>query len=111
MVYLSRRPNLNYPPPEAALLALAEERAARAAADSLARIAADTLGALEEQARPAFDLLPEHLRPVDKDTVSVPTVRDSSGVMVPVPLDSVAKPKEQPKKQDKKKKRGTAWDL
>jgi TolA-binding protein len=64
MVYLQRRDHLVFAPPEEALLALAEARAARAEATAAA---ADEVA--EPTERPAFDLLPEHLRPAVADTV------------------------------------------
>jgi len=112
LVYLQLRSNLVYPPPEAALLALEAEQAARATADSLALAAADSVSQ-EPAERPAFDLLPEHLRPVAQDTVAVPVVLDSLGVPVPVPVDSLVTPDAAAStpEPEKKKKKASSWDL
>jgi len=104
MVYLSRRDHLVFPPPEAALQALAADRAERE--QEAAAAAGDTVTA----ERPAFDLLPEHLRPVaaepeqparvgvDDDSTPAMSAPDSAA------QDPAATPQEPDESEKKKKK-------
>ncbi|MEZ4386617.1 MAG: tetratricopeptide repeat protein [Candidatus Krumholzibacteriia bacterium] len=109
-VYLQRRANLVYPPPEAALLALTQARAGReAAADSVAAAAAAAaIGTPAE--RPAFDLLPESLRPKVETAPTVAAPGDTS--LVTVPADSVGAAAQPPAKAETgKKEKKRSWDL
>lgn len=109
MVYLARRDHLVYPPPEAALQALAASQAARRR-EAVAATAADTVPA----ERPAFDLLPEHLRPVvaevEDSEPSVASDDSTSAISAPdsTARDPVEAPQE-PDESDQKKKKKKSW--
>lgn len=108
MVYLQRRDNLVFPPPEAALVALAEARSAQAEATAAAAAAGAGPEAAEPVERPAFDLLPEHLRPVvpeSESTASDTAAADTSSAIAEADSTREAGEPEapEPEKPEKKK--------